>query len=271
MPDLSPTMHPFVRPRPVEHPRVRLVVFHHAGGSASSYFPLVHGMPDDWDLLLLDLPGRGKRHRSAPLPDMSTVIATAADDVSAWSDCPLALFGHSMGGIIAVEVARLLERRATAPVWLGVSGRIAPNQPVRFGASLHELPDEGLMSALTAMGGMSARMNELPDGHRGRLLELVRHDLRLVERYRPDPARASLDVPITAFVGAQDVWTPSSSTADWALETSGNFRQRIFHGGHFYFVGQAFTDLSRAIVAEVHRCLPRAAEPEFKATQKLAS
>jgi medium-chain acyl-[acyl-carrier-protein] hydrolase len=194
---------------------------------------------------------------------MSTVIAMAADDVSTWSDRPLALFGHSMGGILAVEVARLLERRATAPVWLGVSGRIAPNQPISNGAALHKLPDERLMGALTAMGGMSARMSELPEDHRGRLLDLVRHDLRLVEKYRPDPARASLNVPITAFVGAQDKWTPASLMADWALETSSNFRQRIFHGGHFYFFGQAFAELSHVIVAEVRRYLSGAAAADL--------
>ena len=59
-------MTPFVRPRTVAKPVVRLIVFHHAAGSSSTYYGFNNWIPDDWDLLLCDLPGRGKRAAEPP-------------------------------------------------------------------------------------------------------------------------------------------------------------------------------------------------------------
>jgi hypothetical protein len=64
----SPTRSPstrtsfFARPRPQSNPSLRVIAFHHAGGSAAMYHPLSAALPADWELLILDLPGRGKRH-----------------------------------------------------------------------------------------------------------------------------------------------------------------------------------------------------------------
>ncbi|MFD0430994.1 thioesterase II family protein [Streptomyces zhihengii] len=75
----------FVRPRRLDAPAVRLVAFHHAGGSAASWFPLTRHLPVDWDVLLLDLPGRGKRHTEPALESMDEIVATATEDVLPWA------------------------------------------------------------------------------------------------------------------------------------------------------------------------------------------
>ena len=58
-------MNAFVRPRPVERPELRLVGFHNAAGSAAVYEPLARRLPPGWDLLVYELPGRGKRELHA--------------------------------------------------------------------------------------------------------------------------------------------------------------------------------------------------------------
>lgn len=247
-------MNPFIRPRPVDDPAVRLVVFHHAGGSASAYFSLVRGVPEDWDLLLLDLPGRGKRHKSPPVTDMAALIALATGDVLPWAGAPLALFGHSFGAVLASEVARELHRRGVRPVWVGVSGRSAPDHRVAQDYTLHEFTDEELLSRLTAMGGMPDRIDELPE-FRDRLVQLVRADLRAVASYRPDPAREKIAAALTAFVSTDDDWAPLAGIGAWRRETDGEFRQRVFSGGHFHFLDDSFTTLTAAVVHEVRRAL----------------
>lgn len=257
----------FVRPRPVAEPRLRLVVIHHAGGSAAAYFPLNRLLPQDWDLLLLDLPGRGKSHTQPPLADMGGLAAWTAERIRPWAggSAPLALFGHSLGAVVAHETARLLEEDGAAPAWLGVSGRAAPGHRVSDGLPDTDLPDDELMRRLTLMGGMHPRIDELPD-FRVRFLHLVRNDLRAVAGYRPDLARPPLGIPLTAFGATDDHVAPPGTLHGWVAQTRARFERLVFDGGHFHFLGTAFPGFAVRLVQEIDRALQpaEAGRQEFR-------
>ncbi|WP_254716813.1 thioesterase II family protein [Actinomadura sp. WMMB 499] len=290
-----------VRPRPVRDPELRLVVFHHAGGSSAAYVPLVRALPGDWELLLLDLPGRGRLHRAPPETDMAALVAAATAEVMAWTGPPVALFGHSLGAIVAAETARSLRACGVRPSWLGVSGRAAPvprpgaehppaarppqerdapgrDAPERHGPGrdaqerhaqgrdapgpgarvplerlpLATMPDDELFDALAVLGGMPERLDELPE-FRARFLRLVRADLLALASYRPDPCRAPLDVPITAFGSTGDPLAPPHAVDAWREETTAGFRSRTFPGGHFHLLGPALTGFGAALAQELRR------------------
>ncbi len=243
-------MSPFLRPRPVPNPEVRLVAFHHAGGSGSAYFPFSRGMPPGWDLLLPDLPGRGRRHRSVPLRDMPAIVAQVVEDLLDWTDAPLALFGHSMGAVVAAEAARALAEIGVEPAWVGVSGRPAADYRGPVAVLPYDVSDEELMRHLLALGGLPAQIHELPE-FRTQMLRLVRADLTALTTYAPSPTRPPLDVPMTAFGGTDDGWAPPAAIAAWAGATSVSFRQRFFPGGHFHFLGAGFEGFTAAVVAEI--------------------
>ncbi|MFG2910092.1 thioesterase II family protein [Kitasatospora sp. NPDC048286] len=248
-------MNAFVRPRSLEAPAVRLVVFHHAGGSSAPYFPLSRHLPVEWDLLLADLPGRGKRHTAPATDRLPDLVALFADDLKPWADnAPLALFGHSLGAVVALETARELERRGAAPVWVGVCGRTPPEHPLRLPGMRSDLPDDDLLRSLAALGGLPVRIDELP-GFRDRFLHLIRTDLRVLESYRPDPARRPLACPLTAFGSPDDPLTPPAALTGWARETIGGFRGRLLPGGHFGFLHDAFRTLASALVDELDPAL----------------
>lgn len=241
----------FIRPRAVAEPAVRLVAVHHAGGSAASYFPLSRGLPPDWDLLLPDLPGRGLRH-SQEQPDLPAMAAELAADLGPWAadGVPLALFGHSLGAVVAFETARILERERIRPAWLGVSGSVSPHQRFRAPSPDRELTDAELMAEMEGMGGMHRRLRESPRVLE-RFLHLTRTDLRVLNRYRPDPQRVPLAAPLTAFGAVDDAWAPPGAMTTWSRETASRFRHRTFKGGHFYLFGDGFPRLAAAIVREV--------------------
>ncbi|MFE1035923.1 thioesterase II family protein [Streptomyces sp. NPDC058807] len=246
---------PFVRPRRVTAPPVRLVVIPHAGASGVAYHSLGRGLPETWDLLLLDLPGRGRRHTRPALENMADVVALVTDDVAAWADgTPLALFGHSLGGAVAFEVARELERRGLPPVWTGVSGRVAPDRRAAPGRLRPELPDEELMAELAAMGGLPQRIHELPD-FQDRFLGVLRSDLRVLADYRPAPARPPLNGPLTVFGGTEDPLAPPYALEGWARLTRGDHRRILCRGGHFHFLGPAFEPFARTLAQEIQRAL----------------
>lgn len=252
-------MSAFIRPRPVADPALRMIGFHHAGGSASVYYPMSRELPGDWDLALLDLPGRGKRFSDAPLQDMDELIALAVDDLQPLIDVPYALFGHSLGAILAIEVARTMEARGTGPAWVGVSGRAAPSFQRQARRRLHELDDEALLTELLALGGTPDRIRQVPE-FIDRFLRITRADLRAAESYEPLPDRRPLSCPVTAFGGLGDAWAPADMVEAWGLETRGDFRSRFYPGGHFYFLGEPFADFARGLVAEAReQVVPAAA------------
>ncbi|QKW37594.1 thioesterase [Actinomadura sp. NAK00032] len=247
-----------VRPRAVPRPALRLIVFHHAGGSSAAYMPLARALPGGWELLLLDLPGRGRGHRASPLTEMPSLVAATADAVLEWAGPPVALFGHSLGAIVALETARRLEARGVTPLWVGVSGRPAPECPVDEARPLCELPDRELIGALARFGGIPAELDELPE-FRDRFVRLVRADLRALDSYVPQERRRPLDAPLTAFGAVDDELAPADTVEPWSRETAGGFRARMFTGGHFHFLGRSFAGFAKVLVEEVGRAVDAAA------------
>lgn len=241
-----------VRPRAVPHPTLRLIVFHHAGGSSAAYMPLARALPGDWELLLLDLPGRGGSRRVGPLTEMPSLVEATTDAVLEWAGPPVALFGHSLGAIVALETARRLEARGVMPLWVGVSGRPAPDCPVAEARPLYELPDRELIGALARFGGIPAELDELPE-FRDRFIRLVRADLQALDSYVPARWRSPLTAPLTAFGAVDDELAPADTVEPWSRETTGGFRTRMFTGGHFHFLGRSFPGFAKVLVDEVRR------------------
>ncbi|WP_181784834.1 thioesterase II family protein, partial [Pseudonocardia pini] len=106
-------------PRPVPEAAVRLVCLPHAGGAASAYRPWLAVAPADVELTLVQYPGRQDRIREEPWRD-AVAMARAIVEELRGETRPLVLFGHSLGGTIAFEVARRLRR---PPVRLVVSAQ----------------------------------------------------------------------------------------------------------------------------------------------------
>ena len=242
-------MSPFVRPRPQASSSVRVIAFHHAGGSAAMYHPMSAELPADWELLILDLPGRGKRYAEDPISTLPALVARVVEDVRPWLDVPVALFGHSLGAILAAEVGRVCEGLGAPPVWVGVSGRVAPSLQAQT-RRLSDLDDASLLAEVRALGGTPERIDEIPE-LRAHFLRIVRADIAVLESYQPAPGRAALGCPVTAFAGTSDVWAPPTTMRPWARETRSDFHLRLFEGGHFYFLGPALAGVTREIVREI--------------------
>ncbi|WP_257004047.1 thioesterase II family protein [Streptomyces sp. SA15] len=225
--------------RPVPRPRVRLFLFHHAGGSHQMFRDWVGRLPSDWEICLTDAPGRGLLSQTPPVRDVRSLVRGFLEELLLWLDRPFAFFGHSMGALVAHELTLALrDARLPLPVWLGVSGRGCPRSVLARPTSLHRLPADRLRTEVGRMGGTPEQV--VRDAELWDLLEpVLRADFELVETWRPDAGRAlRVPVPLSAFGGTRDPLVAPAELAGWA--DYGDFGGcHLFEGGHFYFAPPA--------------------------------
>ncbi|MER5218568.1 alpha/beta fold hydrolase [Streptomyces sp. NPDC002838] len=222
-----------LRPAPRTAPLLRLICVPYAGGGTAAFQGWSELLPDTVEPWFLRLPGREARFREEPRTDVPVLVKEAAAVLGPALDGPYALFGHSLGALIAFELARELRRSyGKEPSHLTVSARSAPHLPLRH-AVVHQLPDDLLLEAL------DRRFNAIPPAirddpqMRALYLPVLRADVTLLETYAHTPA-ASLSCPITAYGGEDDPEFQAVELEGWQRHTASAYRLRMFPGGHFF-------------------------------------
>ncbi|MET9323428.1 alpha/beta fold hydrolase [Streptomyces sp. NPDC003038] len=230
-----------IRPRPVDDPELRLFVFHHAGGSHLAYTGWAEHFPTGWDVCLLEAPGRGPLSGVAPVRTAVGLAGYLLEDLAPWLDgAPFAFFGHSMGALVAYELARQLAERGMAePVWLGVSACESPfGEDAAAGEPMHAMDSTRLRTALAAMGGLPAAV--VQDDDLWALYEpRVRADFAVVESWQPRPeASARITVPLSLFGGEEDHVVDREALTGWERGADEVLGVHLYPGAHFYWDGQ---------------------------------
>ncbi|AOJ02205.1 hypothetical protein WS70_10505 [Burkholderia mayonis] len=228
----------------------------YAGGAAAIFRDWPRLAPAWLRIAPIHLPGRGVRHHESLIPDWSSLIDRLSKDVQAAPDRPYALFGHSLGALIAFELAHELRRRTgSEPCWLGVSGCVAPRHHAPrsdwLTCSESDVLDELRSFEQTAPELLANReFVEL-------ILPVVRNDFHLYGTWRLPRAgaRALLRCPVHAFGGSHDDDTRDIATLDaWRDETYGGFERSMFEGGHF-FINSHRADLIGTIEVSLNNAL----------------
>ncbi len=222
---------PWLTGIPLENPAIRLFLFPHAGGSASAYGSWLDAGPRDIEIRAVQYPGRESRLREEPPRSITGLAGPLAAAVAAEpAGPPCVFFGHSMGSLVAFEVARTLrEQGFPGPRQMFAAACAAPGGSRRQDVSL--LPDEGLLDWARSHDEASAQALAHPE-LAALSLPALRADLTAVETYRAAPGPL-LDCPITVLTGKEDSLHGTDITG-WRDCTSSVFEHHEFSGGHFF-------------------------------------
>ena len=209
--------------------KYRLYCFPHSGGSAGEFVVWADQLPEV-EVLGIQLPGRGARLDEAAFTRMGPLVDSIVAEVT--FQAPFAFFGHSLGALVAYEVAKVLHATGRRqPDRLFASACPAPHLP-RISPPIHQLPDEELAALINQeYASLPAEIMENPD-----LLRLIlpahRSDFELVETYEYH-AGEPLDRPLTVIGGTEDELTESELAA-WGRHTATRLDLQLLPGGHFY-------------------------------------
>jgi medium-chain acyl-[acyl-carrier-protein] hydrolase len=171
-------------------------------------------------------------YEEAPITNILTLVQEIAIGLHPHLDRPFAFFGHSMGGLLAFELIRLLRQQGyPSPAHLFVSGYRAPH--LRLDSTpIHNLAEPEFIEKIRRLGGTPETV--LADAElRELVFPALRADLAAIEPYRYRPS-TSLVCPITAFGGLQDRGVDVADLKAWRQYTTGKFRLQMFNGNHFF-------------------------------------
>lgn len=213
-----------------------MICIPHAGAGPAAHQSWPAAL-DHLEVVSLRLPGRESRFGERPLESVEAMAAHVSDLISD-NRRPLVLAAHSMGALVAFDVARRVPTDQLAG--LVVSGSRAPRDPPPQRTS--DLTDAQFGDHLRRLGGMP----DIPAPVVGAMLEVLRSDVRAAELYVATHSQR-LRVPLLALSGSNDAEAPRSQMERWACETTAAFRLRVFPGGHFFL-----SDPSSGALREIH-------------------
>lgn len=231
-----------------------LYCFPHAGGAAGEYARWA-SHTTGLRLAAVQPPGRAHNFGQQALTSMSELVSEIVAQVRFIP--PFALFGHSLGALVAFEVARALQSQ---PLRLFVSSCPAP--PLKGSAEpLHLLDDAELHAEIERRWGPLPAATSADKELLAAALGCYRADLQVLETYKYLPSRR-LSSPVTALVGAEE---PNSLAwaGGWREHTDGAFESHVRPGGHFHTrqdlddLGQLLSDTVRSDLIRAEQTMTR--------------
>ena len=199
-------------------------------------------------VLAVQTPGHGVRFSERPHSSIEAMVAEVVDNFPIIGDRPFAFYGHSLGAVIALELARQLRRMGRPqPCHLFVGGARPPHYgPIE--PHIHHLEDQGFLDGVQSRySGIPAAVLNEPE-LLAILLPALRADFTAYETYVHQP-EAPLDCPISAFAGESDPLVDVEAISNWKSYTNADFDLKIMRGDHFFL-----RESSEALTIEIkHR------------------
>jgi len=221
----------FLVPNPIEKPRLRLFCVPYAGGNATAFHRWGSHFKQD-EIFSFQLPGRAFRRKEPCIVDIPEMVEAMAAAIKPHLDVPFVFFGHSMGAILAYELARSLRGKGwPMPAGLIVSARRAPSVGGEESVAA-SLPDDQFWRLIGQLYGTTRALLDSPE-LKEMLMPTFRGDFRLLNNWSYSEAPA-MSFPVLAVGGTSDPGVTQRDLLAWGDETTGVFTHHLIEGGHMF-------------------------------------
>ncbi|MED3804329.1 thioesterase domain-containing protein [Lysinibacillus xylanilyticus] len=221
-----------------------LIAFPYAGGSATIYQPLEKCLANEIELVSIELPGRGKRFLEQPLLSINEMVDEAFNWFCEIQPKKYALFGYSMGSILAYEFYyKLLQNGFSSPqhIFFAACEHIGKN---RKSEGISVMTDSDFCCFLEEKNGTPEEVFENQE-----LLELilpyVRGDFLALDTYKYNPRNFQIDCNVTVLSGRKDN-IPKGNILLWNEYVQNKCQFETIEGDHF-FIRESYTEVAEII------------------------
>ncbi len=231
--------------QPASGAALRLFCFPSAGSGASAYRAWLKSLSAGIELVAVQPPGReGRGRESAPRRLSEWLDALEAQIPE--SEVPFAFFGHSLGGIVAFELARRLEGQGRpSPCRVLIAASIEPGTMSELDRRCHQLSDPDFEAYAATFGAFPEDLRRYPRQFKA-VMDLLRADLEVFATQDPSP-EPRLRAPLTVFGARDDGAVAAANLEAWRSRTSGAVNLEWHDGGHFFPFERAAAVVPRVV------------------------
>ena len=211
----------------------RLFCFPFAGGSAAAFAGWGEKLKPGIEVWAAQPRGRGMRFSEPPHQTVAEMVQDYLQVLRAHLDLPFAFYGHSLGGLLALELTQqLMANGHPMPCHLFI-GASAPPVVGLIHPRIAHLSDESFVTAV------QERYSGIPESvlNEPELMEIflpaLKADFSAYETFDRN-RRAQVRCPITAFAGRDDGVIAPDLMQEWRRHTEVSFDIRIVPGDHFF-------------------------------------
>jgi surfactin synthase thioesterase subunit len=210
--------------------KINLLCIPYSGGSKYSFSALLKSAPGHLNPIVLELPGRGARSKETLLEDIKKMELDIFEHALKYVNGPYALYGHSMGGLLAYLLARNIARnKLNKPIHLFITGTTGPS--VGYRHSYHSLSKKDFFEQIRKFKGMPDEIlnnEEFMDFFE----PIMRSDFKAAETYTYE-VTTPLDIPISVVIGDEEEMEYEDVKA-WSKESIAGVEISKLPGSHFF-------------------------------------
>lgn len=229
-----------------DNAEVSVILLHHAGGGVNYYREWLEYFPNNFDLFAIRLPGRETLYSKPPYKNLEAVLADVEKVLEPvfLEGNPTFIFGHSMGGMIAFEIARLYSEKQKIN-GLFISGFGHPSLTKKIDRSRFDDSELRINMNYSDIEE-SPYVNELLEV----ILPTLKNDYAICDSYQYIK-KDKLSIPIIVFGGLKDKIHSPKTIEKWCDETNVGFSSFYYPGGHF-FIKESFQSIIDDILKNIN-------------------
>ncbi|MBR2315549.1 MAG: thioesterase [Clostridia bacterium] len=225
--------------------KIQLFCIPYAGGKAEMFDSLAEHLCENIEVTAVEYSGHGARTKE----DFYSTFDKMTDDVASLINgqideaAEIALFGYSMGSVVAFELLRrkLLKK---PPKYLFIASHEAPGEHWES-MEYCKLDDRAFADMLMSFGGFDKIEDRMLTNRffRKMIFDPIRADYNLIGNYNLSDV-SPIDIPVTMLYSDKDVPTQS------ALKWQNRFSQQvefIMMGDNHFFIRELYPEVAKII------------------------